>query len=397
MNKKNETPRNGESRKSESNSQVSSKSRVKSKLYINKNKSIVKCEFKHTPLIAPEDLEKPKIPFKKKSYKIEYCGNTTILTTTHKGQNGIQLLPKNESGRNEYVILSTGELKECKAPSKIRLENMRYLKNSLASLAKIVDYNIDNYKSFLVFTLTYQENMTDTKRLYKDFEKFWKRLVYTYGDKSASQYIAAAEPQARGAWHWHVILFQEKKTFLKWKDLESLWGFGFVDVDKRKKITESDSVGKYLVGYLSDFPLDELDQIKTDISRKNLIENKKLDVYTNKEGKKIIKGLRMLLYPARFRFFRWSRGIKRPPTERKKISYYDVKSFGHCVSYKEFTYLVDGEERSGERYFFKKIINPNFTPLEIENGDFNLYKKEGMKENEKDFLNKLKFSKNIIR
>lgn len=370
MNKKEVPEQVGELQKSVSNSQVIRNSQVKAKVYINKNHSIVKCEFKNNGLIQKKDLDKPKIPFKKAEYKVEHCGNTTILTTTHKGQNGIQLLPKNENGRNEYVILSSGEVKECKAPSQIRLENMRYLKNSLATLAKIVDYNIENFQSFLVFTLTYHENMTDTKTLYNDFKKFWQRLVYTYGEKSASQYIAAAEPQARGAWHWHVILFQEKKTFINWKDLEALWGKGFVDIDKRKKITESDSVGKYLVGYLSDFPLDELQEITTDLARKKMIKNKKLDVYTNKDGKKIIKGARMLLYPARFRFFRWSRGIKKPPTERKKLSYYDAKEFGHCVSHKEFYYEVDGEERVGERYFFKRKINPKFTPLQIENGDF---------------------------
>lgn len=42
----------------------------------------------------------------------------------------------------------------------------------------------------------------------------------------------------------------------------------------------------------------------------------------------------------------------------------------HCVSHKQFSYIVDGEERTGERYFFKKKINPNFTPLQIENGDY---------------------------
>ena len=196
--------------------------------------------------------------FSSGNYKIEHCGNTTVLTTTHIGKQTIQVLPQ-ENDLRQYIDLSTGEIKTMKSKSLFRGENLRYLKNSLSNLSKTIDANISRYKSFLIFTLTYKVNMTDTKQLKNDFNCFWKRLVYAVGSAGATDYIAAAEPQNRGAWHWHIVVFQEKKTFIPMKQINAIWGHGFVKTDKRKKVENSDSIGKYLSGYLSDIPFDEME------------------------------------------------------------------------------------------------------------------------------------------
>lgn len=337
MNKKNETPHLGESRKSESNSQV------KSNTYINKLLANVKHYFL------------PNL------YKIEACGNTTFLTTTHKGKMSILPLQRNENGNREYVRLSTGEVKEMNEKATSRTDNIRTLKKSLARLSKLVDTNISEFPAFLVFTLTYAENMTDTKQLYGDFEKFWKRIVYQVGEDAASEYIAAAEPQARGAWHFHVVLFQRKKRFIAWKLLEQIWGHGFVDVDKRKKATESDSVGKYLTAYLSHLPTDEME----DYAKNFKGGNGQHETFVDEKGKRYVKGLRLNMYPAKFRFFRWSKGIKQPKKETRRLTYDQLEKYGSLVSHKQFFYEVEGEQRMGEGFIFKKKVNPKFTPLTL--------------------------------
>ena len=320
-----------------------------------RNQIIELCNNIHMPAANVKHYFSPNL------YKIEECGNTTFLTTTHKGKMSILPLPRNDNGNREYLKVSTGEVKEMKEKAASRTDNLRTLKKSLARLSKLVDTNINEFPAFLVFTLTYRENMTDTKRLYSDFEKFWKRLVYAVGDDAASEYIAAAEPQSRGAWHFHVVLFQRKKRFISWKLLEQIWGHGFVDIDKRKKATESDSVGKYLTAYLSHLPTDEMQEYAKNFKG----GNGQHETFRDEKGKRYVKGLRLNMYPAKFRFFRWSKGIKQPKKETKRLTYDQLEKYGSLVSHKQFYYEVEGEQRMGEGFIFKKKVNPKFTPLTL--------------------------------
>lgn len=347
---KKETPHLGEFQKSVSNSQVFSNSQVKRSVNIHKKNTCVNTSF-----------------FSSGNYKIEYCGNTIVLTTTHPGKQTIQVLPQ-ENELRQYVDLSTGEVRTMKPKSLFRGENLRYLKNSLSNLSKIIDANIARYSSFLIFTLTYRDNMTDTKQLKNDFNSFWKRLVYSVGEKGATEYIAAAEPQNRGAWHWHIVVFQKKKTFIPMKKINAIWSHGFVKTDKRKKVENSDSIGKYLSGYLADIPFDEMENYQ-EILLKFFKEKKHLPIKELENNKKIVKGVRMLLYPANFRPFRYSKGIVKPKEEKKHLSFEEVKQIGLCVSKKTFFYEVKGEQKICERYFFKKKVNPKFNPINLQSID----------------------------
>lgn len=297
-------------------------------------------------------------------YKVEECGNTTFLTSTHFGKNHLRVLP----GR-EYVDLRTGEVHQMKEASKTRGENMRVLKRSLARLSKMIDFNISRYNAYLCFTLTYAENMQDTKRLYKDWVKFWKRLVYAFGENACSDYVLACEPQGRGAWHIHCVLFQKKKTYIAGKKLAEIWGLGMVDVDKRKN--DLDSVGSYLVGYLSDMKLEDFESLiqTTETKEKSLLMSAMMNEshpINQKEEHQIVKGIRMLLYPAGFHFFRWSKGIEQPTESKNVVQKEDLKKYGSCVSAKEFEVeLEDGKVLNIQRFIFKKKLNKKFTPLEI--------------------------------
>lgn len=319
--------------------------------------------------LIPKELQDPfrvsDVKFRDGLHKVEKCGNTTIVTSTHYGKQQIEVLPN-----REYVVLKTGEVLKMKPPAETRGDNLRTLKSSLARLSKLIDTNWGRYETTLTFTLTYAENMTDTKRLYKDWHDFWLRLVYKFGSKICSDYIVAFEPQGRGAWHAHACVFQNKRSFIRPETLADIWGFGFVKIGKRPK--NLDSLGKYLTAYLSDVPIEDLKEVVKGFTPDQMRNYQKafssggVNVET-KDGHQFLKGLRMLLYPARFRFFRWSKGIEEPKTETKVIGGKQVLEFGSCVSAKSYPVEIEGKDEPLiiSRFIFKRKVNPDFKPLQV--------------------------------
>ena len=94
-----------------------------------------------------------------------------------------------------------------------------------------INANLTEPEKALWVTLTYAENMRDAKQLYEDFRRFWQRFRY-YLDKHkhpTAEYITAAEPQARGAWHLHCLFlfFPEKAPFIPNSDMAQIWRHGF--------------------------------------------------------------------------------------------------------------------------------------------------------------------------
>lgn len=216
--------------------------------------------------------------------------------------------------KDHYKNLNTGEIKEVKHKES-RAESKNTVKQSLKKLREIINTNIiDVYKALWV-TLTYEENMTDPKQLYKDFDKFMKRLRYNYQDYNI-EYINACEPQGRGAWHCHVILiFDKDAPYIANDKMKELWGHGFT---KTNKIYDINNIGAYLTSYLSDMKLEDVEENNIDYEHYDIKE-----VSINNEKKKVVKNSRLSLYPPGFRFYRKSRGIKNPTVER--MSYFSAK------------------------------------------------------------------------
>lgn len=216
----------------------------------------------------------------------------------------IQLLDK-----DNYFIIATGEVKKCNHIDN-RSESKMQVSQSLKRLRDYINTNVINPSFCKWITLTYAENMTDTKRLYLDFKNFIKRFKYKYGK---IEYIVACEPQNRGAWHCHcIIIFDRKAPYIPNKDIESLWGLGFT---KTNKLDNIDNIGAYLTAYLGDMEFTEYLQnniVCSDLTIKEVSEigNKKLKV-----PKKFVKGGRLCMYPPNFNIYRISRGIKKPIKE----------------------------------------------------------------------------------
>jgi hypothetical protein len=102
--------------------------------------------------------------------------------------------------KDEYCDTRTGEVFEYQHTEK-RIENIENVARSLRDLRDLINTNIKNVRCCKWITLTYAENMKDTKTLYNDFRKFMLRLNYYLAQNNMpkSEYIVAAEPQGRGA------------------------------------------------------------------------------------------------------------------------------------------------------------------------------------------------------
>lgn len=219
--------------------------------------------------------------------------------------------------KDNYMIIDTGEVKECNHIEN-RSESKMQVSQSLKRLRDYINTNVSDVSKCKWITLTYKENMTDTKRLYKDYEKFIKRFRYKYGQ---FEYIVACEPQGRGAWHCHCIfIFNDKAPFIPNKEVEKLWGLGFT---KTNKMTDIDNIGAYLTAYLGDMELDSCIENKISYDTRDIKEVKEIANVPLKVPKKFVKGGRLCMYPPGFNIYRISKGIKKP--EKKYYSYQVIK------------------------------------------------------------------------
>lgn len=253
--------------------------------------------------------------------KLFKIGENDFVTLTEMGHlTEIQYLEKQNTKANilklnsdEYVVLKTGEVKEFEK-SENRSDNLNSLRKTFKKLRYLINNNFSGSCSELFLTLTYKENITDTKRIYKDFSLFMKRLRYKY--KSLS-YLAIIEPQQRGAWHFHVLLRDDEKKplFIPNKEVAEIWRLGFVRVTKLQNV---DNIGAYLCSYLTDIIVEDTTPLADDVVEKEI-----LDINGQRKIKKIKKNGRLVLYPPGVNYYRKSKNIIFP--ERKKVIYKSIK------------------------------------------------------------------------
>ena len=229
-----------------------------------------------------------------------------------------RILPQNlknykKISGNQMLNLKTGEIIQCKI-SDSREDNIISLRKTISRLRDLINCNFFGTDNELFITLTYKENMTDYKRLYKDFYNFYKRLKYRFKGIEFC-YISVIEPQQRGAWHVHLLLKALNRDYLFIDNdsvISELWGHGFT---KTKRLKGIDNVGAYLSCYLTDI--------------------------FNEKGKK--KGARLYLYPAGINIYRCSRNCKRPV--EKKVIYDELVNYRDFKTY-EVSYEVIDEKES---------------------------------------------------
>lgn len=212
-----------------------------------------------------------------------------------------------------FVDKRTGEVKEFQHHQN-RAEDKASVSQTLRNLRDLINANLENPETALWITLTYAENMKDTKRLYADYHAFWKRFrryLEKHGHPPA-EYVIAAEPQGRGAWHLHcLILFPGKAPYIPNSDIARIWGHGFT---KTKGLKGVDNPGLYLTAYLGNMELTEAIRAGT-YKAGRLAEAEAKDERGRKQKKAIVKGSRLHLYPSGMNLYRCSRGVKRPEVQ----------------------------------------------------------------------------------
>lgn len=247
----------------------------------------------------------------------------------------VQMLP----GGEQFVICATGEVKDIEHHN-TRRDNKKGLYKTFANARGVINANVTDVSKVRWCTLTYADNMTDTKKLYQDFMLFNKRFQYYCKTKGYSkpEYIVMMEPQGRGAWHAHLLyIWQDMKApYISNQEFREMWTHGFVRI---KKLDNVDNVGAYLTAYLGDMEVNEAGLDKAVGKQCKVVE------VEDEDGKKVkkafIKGARLDLYPANFNMLRCSRGVKRPVEELMFQGEANKKVLGATKTFQSAIKLTD--------------------------------------------------------
>lgn len=252
---------------------------------------------------------------------------------------------------DEYVELSTGEIKQYQHIEN-RSQSYKSLRATFKKLRYLINNNFSGRKNELFITLTYEENMQDTKRLYEDMKNFMKRLKYQFKNSTTVDYLSVVEPQQRGAWHVHLLLkFNDlSSVFIPSNDLEETWGHGFVKI---KRVDGVDNIGAYLTAYLADLELTPETMAVAFQTGHDVVEKE-----VDGQKKAFIKGGRLHMYPPGMNLFRKSKGIVYP--EREIMTYRNAKKIvGSAQPHYSKKYEIQTDDFSNtlifEQYNLKRL------------------------------------------
>jgi hypothetical protein len=250
-----------------------------------------------------------------KLVKVKSMNGIIEVTSLMNSVNGFKNILK--INQDKYCLKDTGEIFLYNR-SDNRSQNEDSLRQSFKKARELINNNFIPFaKNQLFITLTYggeyAGKMTDEVKLYKDFKNFYGRLKRKYGKNI--DYFSGVEPQRTGSWHPHVLLKHNEleKFYIPFKDLEKLWGNGFVWI---RDISKVDNIGAYFSVYLTDIEIPEKDiSLKNDDIKEVFIDGKK---------KSFIKGARLKYYPPGMNIFRHSKGIVYP--EEKIMTHGTLKN-----------------------------------------------------------------------
>jgi hypothetical protein len=208
--------------------------------------------------------------------------------------------------KTEYLDLRTGEVKQYNLNTEKQAANIR---ESMFNLRNIIRCNFDGEENHTqkLITLTYPNPdnanpMRDSEKLMKDYELFWKQLKYHYRKTHKLEYVAVAEPQKDGAWHMHVMVKADSDIMIPWQSVRDWWGQG--DRATRVEALRGRDQGRYYEAYFTN--------LAATGGQEDHIAGEDGQDESRFDSKAAVKGGRLRFYPVGMRFFRCSRGIKRP-------------------------------------------------------------------------------------
>lgn len=106
---------------------------------------------------------------------LKSMGNISEISISDRQNGGATIIP---ISKEEYVLVSTGEVKQVEHHAIDRTENLRNLEKTMRNLADLINANVspENAECCRFITFTYRENMQNAERLYNDFKNFNKRF-----------------------------------------------------------------------------------------------------------------------------------------------------------------------------------------------------------------------------
>lgn len=264
-------------------------------------------------------------------------GNITEIMYSQSVSNGGYIT---KLDKDNYIDNRSGEIMQF-SHNTSRADDIANVAKSLGRGRDIINANVTDVSFCRWLTLTYRKNMTDPKKLRKDFDNFNTRCRKEFGHY---EYITAAEPQGRGAWHLHVLLlFDRPAPFMPNNVVSDCWKQGFVNV---RKLDNVDNVGAYLTAYLGDMELSEAvsNNIVLPYTTQGIKDVDVIDDSGNLQSKRYVKGARLHMYPAGFHIFRYSKGIKKPVVSRVTYSEAKEKASSAKLTYSKTIVLEDPEK-----------------------------------------------------
>lgn len=142
-------------------------------------------------------------------------------------------------------IPATQPNKAARGKSEKREKNEdRSMRRSRSKMRKL----ILSTKADHLLTLTYRENVTDFAQSAKDFSSFIRKVKFALPDFI---YIAVAEQQKRGAWHWHLAVRGHQNVNLLRLAWRSVVGEGNIDVNAPRTAQKGRQFA--LIQYLSKY------------------------------------------------------------------------------------------------------------------------------------------------
>src|SRR5699024_12462337 len=116
---------------------------------------------------------------------VTQMGNITEIKQMEKMNRQARIKKLN---KKQYLDLETGEIKNFNQ-SENRSENVNSLRQTMKKMRYLINNNFSGKKNELALTLTYKENMTDTKQIMSDLQKFLDKISYSLKDKSKFEFI----------------------------------------------------------------------------------------------------------------------------------------------------------------------------------------------------------------
>ena len=121
-------------------------------------------------------------------------------------------------------------------------KHYKSLNRARNNMVRTINSNITKYSKFI--TLTVKENITDRDIFLKYFKNFRRNFKNNFNEPL--KYLGVLEQQKRGAWHIHLVVFNNQK--LDFQLLKKCWTVGSVDI---KLIDSVNNIGRYLAKYLT--------------------------------------------------------------------------------------------------------------------------------------------------